>query len=591
MPSEAAQNPKDPAQQLETVRRLILGKDNSRVTQSIEKDARRIVSNVVTEALHDRQKQDHSVDKVLQPLIEQSVKQSVANNSEQMVSALYPLVGSLVRKSVAAFLSDFMEKTNQLLENSLTIKGLKWRLKARQSGVSYAQYVAAQTFVYRVEHVFLIHRETGLLLHSIALENENNSNADIVSAMLTAINDFVADSFLNDEAGQKEQLQEISTDNFNLIIKPGPSAFVVAAVSGQPPQRLSDQLQVVVENIHQLFFDELNNFSGDNSAFASSDALLRDCLLSEQKSTGSDKKKPPLFAWAIVMFVVILAGYQAIDWLKKNQLQQQVMLIEQQAGIIVKQLKINQLDDVSLDIWRDPDAIDIQQWLRNNGINEQNFKVTERRFYSLDDAILRARASRILSAYPDIIAHWQEQQLVLSGSLDYLQTEQLVQRLKSAGFDTDTNLTITKLQPPSTKPLVEALSIKQQLFDELVGRIATIQLSFAVASESIEPQMQTRLQKLYDYLQQLEPLAKSLKINYGLLILGSSDSSGSQAHNNIISIKRANNVAALLQQKGIAKEKIFVAGIGTVDIASISHATRSVMFNVMYTYQDGHVIR
>ena len=255
------------AQQLDKVRTLLLGKDNSRITESIKRDARKIVAEVITEALRDRQKQDKSVDKVLQPFVEDSVQISVAHNSEQMVISLYPIVGSLVRKSVAAFLSDFMEKTNQLLENSLTIKGLKWRLRARQGGVSYAQYAASQTFVYRVEHVFLIHRETGLLLNTVALDNENKSDADVVSAMLTAINDFVGDSFITNDDRLKEQLQSVSTENFNLLIKPGPSALVVAAVSGNPPQSISDQLQLTVENIHSLYIEELKSFNGDNQQF------------------------------------------------------------------------------------------------------------------------------------------------------------------------------------------------------------------------------------------------------------------------------------------------------------------------------------
>ena len=128
MASDSAAEHADSEQQLEQVRTLILGKENRRITDIIKKDARSIVAEVITEALRDRQKKDNSVDKVLQPFVEDSVQQSVTHNSEQMVISLYPIVGSLVRKSVAAFLSDFMEKTNQLLENSLTIKGLKWRL-------------------------------------------------------------------------------------------------------------------------------------------------------------------------------------------------------------------------------------------------------------------------------------------------------------------------------------------------------------------------------------------------------------------------------------------------------------------------------
>lgn len=582
MPTDAATDHADSEQQLEKVRTLLLGKENSRITKSIQKDARSLVADVITEALHDRQKKDNSVNKVLQPFVEESVKQSVAHNSEQLVSSLYPLVGSLVRKSVAAFLSDFMEKTNQLLENSLTIKGLKWRFKARQSGVSYAQYAASQTFVYRVEHVFLIHRETGLLLNTVALDHESKSNADIVSAMLTAINDFVGDSFLSDQEGQKEQLQSVSTENFNLLIKPGPSALVVAAVSGNPPQSISNQLQLTLENIHSLYFDELNRFNGDNKDFNSADNLLRDCLLSEQKEIVAKQKKTPWLAWLIVLLVVIYVGYQSFNWFKSAQLHEKIMQLDSQPGIIIKQLKIKQLDDITLDVLRDPDALNIHDWLKDNALNPAQLTITERNYHSLDQQILQQRAQRIVSAYPNISASWKNHSLMLTGTIDLIKTEQLRNTLAIAGFTEGENLNTEQLNLVSNTPSSTHKEIKQQLFDQLVGRIASIQLNFSVASENITPQMQPSLQRLYLYIQQLTPIAKELNIDFGLLILGSSDNTGNKSTNNILSMKRANNTAEILQRKGIAKDRMYVVGLGQIDIKNISSTARSVMFNVIY---------
>lgn len=582
MPTDAATDHADSEQQLEKVRTLLLGKENSRITKSIQKNARSLVADVITEALHDRQKKDNSVNKVLQPFVEESVKQSVAHNSEQLVSSLYPLVGSLVRKSVAAFLSDFMEKTNQLLENSLTIKGLKWRFKARQSGVSYAQYAASQTFVYRVEHVFLIHRETGLLLNTVALDHESKSNADIVSAMLTAINDFVGDSFLSDQEGQKEQLQSVSTDNFNLLIKPGPSALVVAAVSGNPPQSISNQLQLTLENIHSLYFDELNRFNGDNKDFNSADNLLRDCLLSEQKEIVAKQKKTPWLAWLIVLLVVIYVGYQSLNWFKSAQLHEKIMQLDSQPGIIIKQLKIKQLDDITLDVLRDPDALNIHDWLKDNALNPAQLTITERNYHSLDQQILQQRAQRIVSVYPNISASWKNHSLMLTGTIDLIKTEQLRNTLAIAGFTEGENLNTEQLNLVSNTPSSTHKEIKQQLFDQLVGRIASIQLNFSVASENITPQMQPSLQRLYLYIQQLTPIAKELNIDFGLLILGSSDNTGNKSTNNILSMKRANNTAEILQRKGIAKDRMYVVGLGQIDIKNISSTARSVMFNVIY---------
>ncbi len=583
MPTDAATEHTESEQQLEKVRELLLGKENCRITASIQKDARSIVAGVITEALHDRQQKDHSVDKVLQPFVEDSVKHSVAHNSEQMVSSLYPLVGSLVRKSVAAFLSDFMEKTNQLLENSLTIKGLKWRFKARQSGVSYAQYAASQTFVYRVEHVFLIHRETGLLLNTVALDNESKSDADIVSAMLTAINDFVGDSFLPTQEGPKEQLQSVSTDNFNLLIKPGPSALVVAAVSGNPPQSISNQLQLTLERIHSLYFDELNNFNGDNQHFDTADNILRDCLLSEEKIKPSHKKKTPWFAWSIVLLILLYAAYQTFSWVKSTQLHKKIMLLDSQPGVIIKQLKINQLDNIKLDILRDPDAVNITDWLNSNELQPSTFTIVERSYHSLDQKILQQRAQRIISAYPSISSTWQNNSLALAGTLDLIKTEQLINALAIAGLTQGENLTTAQLQLTSTEHIATSQQIKQQLFNQLIGRIASIQLNFSVASGDITAKMQRSLNRLYQYIKQLAPIADDLGIDFGLLIMGSSDNTGNKAANDILSMNRANNTADILLSKGIAKDKIYVVGLGQIDIVNISSTSRSVMFNVIYT--------
>ena len=585
MPTDSAAEAADSELQLEQVRSLILGEENSRITAIIKKDARSIVAEVITEALRDRQKKDNSVDKVLQPFVEDSVQQSVTHNSEQMVISLYPIVGSLVRKSVAAFLSDFMEKTNQLLENSLTIKGLKWRFKARQSGVSYAQYAASQTFNYRVEHVFLIHRDTGLLLNAVALANSDKSDADIVSAMLTAINDFVGDSFLTENDQPKEQLQSVSTDNFNLLIKPGPSALVVAAVSGNPPQGISDQLQLTIESIHSLYLDELNSFNGDNQHFANTDSLLRDCLLSEQKITTTNKKKTPWFAWAIVLLITLYAGYKTFNWLKSSQLHQQIMLLDTQPGIIIKKLSINELDSIMLDVLRDPDALSITDWLSNNKLDASRFNLIERNYHSFDRDILRLRAQRIMTQYPNISLAWQNEQLTLTGTLDLIKAEQLHNSLAIAGFTQDKNLNTEQLQLTSALPLATNKQVKQQIFDELIGRIASIQLNFPVAVETITPEMNTSLTRLYQYLQQLEDISQELKVNIGLLILGSSDNTGNKAANDIISLKRANNAADMLRKQGLAKDKMFIIGLGQIEIATVSSSARTVMFNVIHINQ------
>jgi ribosomal protein S3AE len=109
------------------------------IKQTLIDNTREMVGEVFSEALQDR-----SVNRVLLPLVEKSV----ADDSEKFVGYLYPLVGSLVRKSVTTFITERLEKANTLIESSHTVRGLTWRFKAWKSGVTCSQYAASNTFAF-----------------------------------------------------------------------------------------------------------------------------------------------------------------------------------------------------------------------------------------------------------------------------------------------------------------------------------------------------------------------------------------------------------------------------------------------------------
>ncbi len=571
--------------QISQLRSIILGKNSHIVTDIVKKDARHIVGDVLTEALNDRQKQDGSVNKVLLPLVEKSVEYSVAHHSDKLVSSLYPLMGRLVRKSVTAFLTDFMEKTNQLIENSFTFKGLKWRFIAWQSDISFSEYVASQIFLYRVEHVFLIHRETGLLLKSVNSVSQNNQDADLISSMLTAINDFVGDSFSIDEGGLKEQLQTVSTDTFNLLIKPGPNALVVAAVIGNPPQKVNDQLQLTLEDIHSLFDNELNDFSGDNEPFQNSENLLQDCLLSEQKNTEETSANKPWFAWIMIFLVVIFIGFQMFKSWTNNQLAAKITLIENQPGIIVKSLNVVDVNTIELHILRDPSAILVTDWLNDNDLIINNLNLTEHQYYSLDPDILYARAQKTLSEYPKITALRTNNTLVLSGFISFFKMEKLLKSLEINGYKTGINLVTTSLKldnQDATLTSIDSKKIKIQLFNTLIERISVMKLDFDLGSDNVTLPMKIQIKHLYSYVNQLKELASELDISFGLIVIGCSDNSGNKEINEVISLNRANNVSKILHDLGLDEKLMYVTGLGQIDIETINTSARKVIFNVIH---------
>jgi outer membrane protein OmpA-like peptidoglycan-associated protein len=568
-------------QELEQLRTVILGKDHQVITDAIKDQAREIVGSVLTEALHDRQKKDGSVNKVLLPIVEDTVEHSVTHHSDRLVTSLYPLMGSLVRKSVSAFLSEFIEKTNQLIENSFTFKGLKWRFNAWKAGVSFTQYVLSQTYNFRVEHILLIHQETGLLLKSVNLDQQSKSDTGLISSMLSAINDFVGDSFQTNKYGLKEQLKTISTDNFNLLIKPGPKAIIVAAVTGNPPQKVSDKLQVTLENVHKLYRDEFEQFNGDNAPFDNSENQLRDCLLTEEKILTLNSNKKPWFAWLIITIIVIFLGFQLQGWYQLKVLNNLIMEIDQEPGIVVKTITVNSETDITLDVMRDPNAISIEEWFDAHELSFNNIKLKERRYRSLSPEILNSRLEEILSGYPYLSKQWRGERLLLTGNIDASSFQEITKQLADAGIFSN-QLNIEKLIVNNSDNVSNSVAIQQQIFKSIVGKISATQLDFDIGNNQVTPRMKAHLQQLVNQFIHLEKLGKQLNINVGLLIMGSSDNSGNRVDNTKLSMERAENTATALAYLGLNRDKVFVTGLGQIDIKDMKSTSRKVMFNIMY---------
>lgn len=570
-----------PQEEIEQLRTVILGDKYNLITETIDAQARNIVGKVVAEALHDRQKADNSINTVLLPIVESAVDHSVTHHSDRLVNSLYPLMGSLIRKSVGAFLSDFIEKTNQLIEHNFTIKGMKWRFQAWKAGISFTEYIVSQTYNYRVEHVLLIHQETGLLLNSVNLDQHNQNDADLISSMLTAINDFVGDSFQISKDGLKEQLQTVSTDNFNLLIKPGPNAIIVAAITGTPPQQVSDQLQITLEDIHRLYTEELKQFKGDNAPFKNTENQLRECLLTEEKNTELTETKKSRLIWIMLLLISVFIGFRLQNWYQLNQLNKLIMQIDQQSGIVVQKLDIKSLNDITLDIMRDPDAITIEKWLSSHQLSIEHFNVKERRYRSLSPEIFSTRITKIASHYPTLLFKWENPTLSLTGQINAKRYHDLTLELLTIGI-LEKQIDRQKLVLNSANDFSENISVNQQIFKALVGKVSGFSLHFTIGNSQITQSMKAELRLLTEDFLHLSVLARKLNINVELLLIGSSDNLGNKNINIALSAIRAENTAAALTQLGLMRENIFITSITQVETTKMNENLRSVMFNVIY---------
>ena len=279
------------------LRSLLIGPERTQLDQlQARLDALRVypedVSQVLAEAIHLRSNQDKQFTNALLPSVEEALRASIQRNPRVLVDTLFPMMGPAIRKAITTALRSMLDSLNRSLAMSLSLRGLKWHWEAFRTGKPFAEIVLLHTLSYRVEQVFLIHKETGLLLQHVIDESVPGQDGEMISGMLTAIQDFMRDSFGGAEG---ESLDTVEYGDRTLWIEQGPQAILAGVVWGNAPRELKIVFQEALESIHfddargaGLFPGRCVAFYRDSSPFGSLSARA-----------AQDRRDPPFSTWCV----------------------------------------------------------------------------------------------------------------------------------------------------------------------------------------------------------------------------------------------------------------------------------------------------
>src|SRR5579862_1776164 len=320
MPTEGAdQRPSSDDQPLAELRAILLGPDRAaweNLRQRMDNPSRRAedVAGVLAEAVRLRS-QGHSdvkLRRALQPLLEEALQLSVQSNPRMLADALFPIFGKAIRKAITAELDGMLQSLSQTLEQNVSWRSVRWRWEALRTGRHYAEIVVLRSLLYRVEQVFLIHRDSGLLLQHVSAAPAGapeTKDPEMVSGMLTAIQDFVHDSV---SGAESQNLEPIRMGEIEVVLAYGPDAILAGFVRGVAPRNLSRVFQDTLDAIEQKKAEALHTFSGDTSRFDSCRPQLEACLLGQGRpdkhSTGSWGARALLFGLPILL-LLLLGGW------------------------------------------------------------------------------------------------------------------------------------------------------------------------------------------------------------------------------------------------------------------------------------------
>jgi outer membrane protein OmpA-like peptidoglycan-associated protein len=530
------------------------------------------VSEVVAEAIHMRRATgDQALANALAPTIQETLRESVRRDPHVLADALFPVMGPAIRKSITETLRSMLESFNEALDNSFSARGIQWRIEAMRTGKSFSEIVLMHSLLYRVEQVFLIHRETGLVLNHIVAPTVATQDPDMIAGMLSAIQQFVRDSF---QSQKDETLGSLNVGELQVWLEESPDAVLAAVIRGHAPADFREAMNEALEDIQRHFSSALANFKGDAGPFRGADERLSKLLETRYRESPAEKKKPRtaiiVGGIALALFLGWLGYVSYLSW----EWSRFLGALQKQPGVVVVSYA---RDGRTFHIqgFRDPLSEDPKSLVSRAGLDPERADLQLAPYYSLDDTIVAKRAEELLHPPSTVKLRANHGELLAEGSASQQWITKLEERAPwIAG--------VTKVDDS------HLLNSNLQQLYTLKNSVESVVLLFPLGSADLEAGQDAKLSEIQNRIRELQTQSETFHQTVTVDLIGHSDTSGIEGTNLVLSQQRAEQIRRFLLKNGIKRDGLRPSGVGTTqplrneDTEEGRQLNRSVTFKVSF---------
>lgn len=554
---------------LEKVRQIILREAQKRVN-TLEHDV-----TVLREMIEDRESLIESLEPVISDLLERktieskeemvealspimgaAIKKQVAEAKDDVVDALYPVIGKTIRKSIAEAMKNLIDSVNQKIDKTLRSTLFIRRIQSKITGVSEAELALKDSIPYKVEEVFLIHKSSGLLIgHVSAADAASKVNTELISGMLTAIQNFINESFSKDS---DSDLDEIKYGDSTILMEAGHYSYLAIVVSGIVPTNFYDNLHKLDRRIHNYFYKQLRKFDGDKSKLGDVTAPMRLFMEEQAKQPVSQAagKSKPYFLYLLIFLIIstiitlviwkgptvyhnfvnaraaseqLLAEPSLYDQNIKCSVSGQQLIVRGEVKSYIQKSKIDSILKTMTQFEQFENRIKVRPTRQNFTMMETNFQT-------------KLAQIRELQKYkPRFI--FEDNQIIIEGSVPDIKIKRDIGFLVSEA--TEVRIVTNNLKIDD---------IQQRNLSEVRRELKKYVIRFKVDDLTIQPEESRKLDSAFYLLQGVD--FDILQIN------GFSDNLADSTYNMTLSFQRARAVGDYLGTKGIPEEKIQINPLG-----------------------------
>ncbi len=546
--------PRNPVEEFEELRRLLLGREREQLRnlrdQITDKERRSSdVAAILPEAVKLSRNRGDELSRALRPALEDSIKQWIEKQPETFIDVLRPITGRIVRRWIAESLRRSWRSLNQALENIFSWQRLEWRFEALRTGRSFAEVRALRSLVYRVEELFLIHRETGFSLLHLSANPARVAHSDVIANMLSAIQEFARNSF-GVSAGSA--LVEFRVGQLQVWIALGRYAYLAAVIRGNPSRELRSTLEKTIQTIHVLKASALARFEGDASAFQSVRPQLESCLRSQYGATSNGRTAR---AWAVLAAVAapaIFGIFLAVG--SQSKWENFLLRLNSQPGLIVTEARQGWFSSSHVMGLRDASAADPAAIAREAKLDPARIDFQWKDYLAIDPAIVMERFKHRFGMPPQARAMISDGVLMLSGSVPYEWLERVRREatlLPGVVSVSDRHVQVT-YDPPGITSVDEGnvTDLDQRAFQQSKSVLEDASVYFLASKDEIAPEGFAVLARLPDQMNRLANAAKQIGVDITLEIHGYADASDEERNQADLAQRRANKVHDFLVSCG-----------------------------------------
>lgn len=242
----------------------------------------------------------------LGPIMGEAIRVQIRDSRKDMVEALYPVIGESVQRAVGEFTKEFQRNIDARLKAAFGPRGVLRTAAARLRGISPAQLAMRDALPFSIREIFLIQHGSGLLLAHSHPGSTEVVDSDLISGMLTAIRDFVRDSF---GYGDKDKdLDEVQYGDQRIIIQSGRAAYLAVVSTGTEPEGFRARLHEFVSELHVKYEKPLAQYNGDPTVLPNLQPKIARLVAETTGGETGPKKmsRNTKIAWAIGSMITIL---------------------------------------------------------------------------------------------------------------------------------------------------------------------------------------------------------------------------------------------------------------------------------------------